>query len=158
MGSRGPAPDSKRKLEERGDYRAGGRRDDLELPEGVPEMPEGLDGYAAKEWRYMVEQLEGTGALSLLDRGSMFVLCLSYGEFLELTEDLLDVGAYPKGSNERRRVETARNDAYSKWYQLSTKFGLNPADRPRVKLMSKNTKGKNDGDTAEARALRLVGG
>ena len=37
-----------------------------------------------------------------------------------------------------KRVASVKHEAYQRWQAMASRFGLTPADRPRVKVKSKN--------------------
>lgn len=138
MGARGPAPTAKKVLAARGSKRARKRAADLELPAGTPAAPDHLDAEAIAEWRRIVPVLASRGVLSELDRAGLTVLCEAWSEYLR-------IGAVLEGKQKRlakmdaralnawRRLTSARHEAYTRWQNVAQRFGLTPADRPRVK-------------------------
>lgn len=155
MGARGPAPESKKKLERRGSRRIGNRPDDLDLPAELPKPPANLDREAKAEWQRLVKLLGPRRVLTAGDRGSLTMLCELWSEDRTLGKQLKKLVS---GSTDWKRVFVARQDVRRQLTVMWTKFGLTPADRARVKVIGTSEKNKNDRghQTARDKALRLV--
>lgn len=144
----GPAPTAKRKLVS---HRANERPDDLELSPGVPDMPDELTGEAAREWTRVVKALAPRGVLTDVDYAALTVYAELWGEDREIGRVLSELEV---GTTTWRRVMSTRNDIRAKLLAMFARFGLTPADRPRVKLPA----GDHDGDRGRGDKSRFFGG
>lgn len=133
MGARGPAPTSKAELAARGSWRAEDRPDDLTLPVAAPAPPKGMHAEGKKLWQHIVGLLHPKGAITEADTPALTVLCELWAEDRELASMLKKTMA---GSMDWKRVRNARSDGRKQMKDLFAKFGLTPADRPRVKVQS----------------------
>lgn len=132
MGLRGPAPKPKKDLERDGSWLAKDRPPELTTDGSAPTPPKGMTKDAADEWKRLVAILHPKGALGGdLDRQSLTFLCEAVSEYNELNK-LAD--KCTTGSNDWAKLLDKRNDAFKRWNDLSKRFGLTPADRPRVKV------------------------
>jgi P27 family predicted phage terminase small subunit len=155
MGQRGPAPKSKKELAKRGSWRAKDRADDLEMPNKAPTAPTALSREAKAEWKRLVALLEPRGVLSEGDRIGLTVLCELWAEDRELGKLL---GKLPTGTNDWKRVFTARQDVRKQLKDWCARFGLTPADRTRVKVdTGKDGNGKKGNDGFEVFTPKLTG-
>jgi len=134
MGARGPAPKSKRELERRGSRRAKDRSADLELEAKAPAPPSSLGKEAKAEWKRLVPRLDKKGVLAEVDRAGLTILCEAWAEYQELGKTLKKLMV---GGMDWRRIKSAQHEAYLRWQNLAQRFGLTPADRPRVKVNAK---------------------
>jgi P27 family predicted phage terminase small subunit len=128
-------------------------------PAGRPTQPDGLGRHALREWTRMVERLEASRTLSIVDDAALYQYCSLYGE----TEDVQDARlanaahietleatiGHDGGENEQ---QTARRVLALKLRQLDMKyttqlrqgrmalraylveFGMTPSARARVKV------------------------
>lgn len=135
MGLRGPAPESHETLKRRGSTLTRYRAKDL-LPDGEsPATPEHLDGEAREEWDRVVKSLGTQGALSQSDYAALVTYCETWGEDRTLTDELAEL---PRHSDEWKDAMRQKREAQKILLTMWSRFGLTPADRPRVKI----TKGK----------------
>lgn len=128
---RGPRPKPRAELLQRGSRRARAQAHDLELPPSVPTAPRTLDREAKAEWTRIVPELEKRGVLAAVDRAGLVILCESWSEYVALSRALK---SEPMGTMGWRRVFSSRQETFSRWLQLASRFGLTPTDRPRVKM------------------------
>ena len=131
MGARGPAPTDKRTLARRGSWRAKDRPDDLELELSGPAPPTTLTKEAKAEWRRVVPPLAAKGILAEVDRAGLTIMCEAWADYQRFGKLLADMEC---GSIAWQRVKSARHEAFQRWKDMAQRFGLTPADRPRIKL------------------------
>lgn len=65
---------------------AGGGEEPPDPPKGRPPTPPELAGHAREEWHRMIDRLEASRTLSLVDDAALYQYCCLFGE----TEDLQD--------------------------------------------------------------------
>ncbi len=132
MGNRGPAPTPKAELERRGSWRAKVREDELQADGQIPEAPAHLKGEARAEWNRLAATLGPRGVLDReMDRTSLSLLCEALGEYRRLDKRMT---RETPGEQKWRSLMYGRNEAWKRWNDLAKRFGLTPADRPRVKV------------------------
>ncbi len=128
----GPPPTSKADKNRRGSWRGRYSPDDLNLRRIAPKPPTNLGREALAEWRRIVKLLEPAGALTEADRMALTMLCELWAEDRALGKHL---AALPSvGTDDWKRVHSCRQDTRKKLMDLFARFGLTPADRPRVKV------------------------
>ena len=137
MGLRGRAPESKRALEVKGCWKAKGRSPDLELEPGKPQPPE-LAAEAQAEWDRIVPILYDKSVLAEIDRAGLTYVCEAWAIYRALGEQSKN---FELGSMDWRRVVSTQHEAFNRWEKMSTKFGLTPADRPRIRVPASTAKG-----------------
>jgi len=137
MGQRGPAPVGKKDLERRGSRRAKDRPDDLEFEPKAPKRPASLKGEAKAEWNRIIPLLVDKGVVSEVDRAALIALCQAWADYQDFREA---ASRLVKGSMDWRRMVSAKHEAFAEWQSLAQRFGLTPADRPRVKINSPKAK------------------
>ena len=137
MGTRGPAPTAKRDLARKGSTRALSREEDMELPPGTPQPPDDLDEVALAEWHRVVPQLAAKGVLTESDRAALIVMCQSWSMYDRMSKAIEShvMADLSEGiSMDGRRLIASATEAARQWRDMAIRFGLTPADRPRVKL------------------------
>ena len=155
MGLRGPAPTPKSVKEARGSWRGKYGTPELEADGSIPQPPKAMKGEALAEWQRVVGELGPKGALSAaLDHTALVLLCEAWAEYRALDRK---AARLVTGSGDWQRVIDVRNDAFKRWNDLSKRFGLTPADRPRVKLPTKKADDSGKGRFFNANAnLKLA--
>lgn len=107
----------------------------------MPKPSAKLNKQEAKDWEFYVGLLFPRRALAEGDGAAltMFVKLLDQERRLEAAEKKTVMG-----SVDWKRLYTARSDARKHLKDMFARFGLTPADRPRVKLLdnAKPTDGK----------------
>ena len=136
---KGPAPSSKADLKKRGSWRAKVRADDLELPGVTLDPAQDMDADALDEWARVVGALAPRGVITDVDRAALTILCMSWSCWIRSARA---EAAAEAGSVEWRQYGIAKREAFAAWLPMAQRFGLTPADRPRVKLPK--SAGKND--------------
>lgn len=136
-------------------------------PKGRPEPPKPLEGDALDEWNRMLDRLERSGTLSVVDDGALYQHCRLFAETEALTEKQSEVGESIKILEENlgglqgadlvqcfqeiskmRQLEagydTKIRQGRMALRQYFVEFGLTPSARSRVKLPAAPPKGKLD--------------
>ena len=159
MAKRGPAPKTKKELERAGSRRAKYRPDELQASGLAPKPPTGLDKEAKAEWARVVKLLGPQGVLAEADRAALTMYCELWSEDREFAKELKKM--HPKYTVDWKRIFTARQDVRRKLMDMIARFGLSPADRPRVKVTTKKTtpngKSKYFETQGKAKAPKLAG-
>lgn len=143
MGQRGPKPKPKRTLLKRGSRRARNASDDLVLPPKIPSAPAWLDREAKAEWKRLTKLLGPKQVLTEGDRSALAMMCSLWSTILELMKAEKNVRQDPMSW---KRFHSMRIASIEKWASLLGRFGLTPADRPRVKVP--DTQETHDADAA----------
>lgn len=132
MGLRGPPPTPKSELEARGSWLAKHRADELTIePVDALAPPAHLDKEARRQWQAVVGLLAPRGVLTEADVMALTMLCELWAEDRVLGKKIKRLVV---GSLDWNRVRNARSDIRKQLKDMLAKFGLTPADRPRVKL------------------------
>lgn len=136
MGRRGPAP-TPAALKQ-----AMGRslRADLGEPQPdltIPPKPPFLDAVASAEWDRMSVELHRLGLLSNIDGAQLELYCVWYSRLQQASKGLNETGMLIKGSRGQYVINPLlkiASDATEKLQQCISRFGMNPADRTRIKV------------------------
>lgn len=104
---------------------------------GVPEMPAGLDEFAAAAWGELADILTGMRVLTKADRHALELCAQAIGDHRRACVELQALDAeQPEDFAQRRKQWTAeRNDANKRALTWLAHFGLTPADRSRVSVL-----------------------
>lgn len=102
-------------------------RDDLELPEGIPDKPEYLNPIAAAEWDRVVKDLSFHGILSELDGPAVAIYCELYAEF----------------QNTRSCPSNFPASKFSQLRQALSDLGMSPIARTKIPKSKQDPKKKN---------------
>ena len=112
----------------------------------LPPCPAHLSDRAKAAWESFGRQLADAGILTELDAVALELLCNAYAGYLDAQENLLKFGAVlfiP--SKDNSKIPTF---AYSPWWAVANRewdkllkmlplFGMNPADRTKIKTVNK---------------------
>lgn len=155
MGARGPAPIKKTELTARGSRRAGERAGDLEFESKAPKPPTTLSREARAEWNRVVPLLAEQGVLSEADRAGLVALCEAWA----MHQAALAQSRKTKwGTRLHREALGEIHRAFQRWSQLAARFGLTPADRPRVKVSNAGSSNKNKAYSLTKPSLKIARG
>ena len=153
MGVRGPAPMDNAELARRGSRRARGRGESLRLEAKAPDPPASLSAAARAEWRRVCRVLRPADVLTEADRIGLTLLC-------QLCVEDQELGALLQrllpGSADWRSLARVRKDVRGQLMVMLARFGLTPADRPRVRRPAALRAAKVD--PIKARLLRFRAG
>lgn len=154
MGQRGPAPTSQAELEARGSWRAKARMKadkesgvgELVIEPGTPKRPR-MSRDVGKVWDEYVALLGAKKVLTPADGVALLTLCTMVVEMRAMERHL--EGAIKKkmmvmGGMDWRRLRSSIETTRGQILQYSTRFGLTPADRPRVKAEGGGKSGGGD--------------
>lgn len=109
------------------------------------QSPEELNEWGANLYNQLATEYNKIGLISVLDVGSLFLLCNEFGTYceaddiikakgLEVQTEIIDKDGDPTG---RYKTETnpmlkVRNDALKNYKSLCTEFGLTPVSRATI--------------------------
>lgn len=130
MAKTGPRPKPKAALIRSGSNQIYNRKDDLEVPVGMPDMPGWLDKTAKDIWGEVVKQLFNLGVISKIDKGILGLYCHAFSEFLQINKQCKDyVITTQTGAIKRNPLLKAKSDAWERVLKISKELGLTPAAR-----------------------------
>lgn len=114
------------------------------------QSPEELNEWGANLYNQLTTEYNKIGLISVLDVGSLFLLCNEFGTYceaddlvkakgLEVQTEIIDKDGDPTG---RYKIETnpmlkVRNDALKNYKSLCTEFGLTPVSRSTISAPQK---------------------
>lgn len=114
------------------------------------QSPEELNEWGANLYNQLTTEYNKIGLISVLDVGSLFLLCNEFGTYceaddiikakgLEVQTEIIDKDGDPTG---RYKTETnpmlkVRNDALKNYKSLCTEFGLTPVSRATISAPQK---------------------
>jgi P27 family predicted phage terminase small subunit len=131
-GKRGPTPKPIAALRRSGSNQIYNRQDELEVPVGMPDMPEWLEEKAQGVWDETVRKLYLLGVIAVIDQGVLALYCYEYGLFLELI-DSYDITGVIKttttGATKLNPAHEAAGKAWDRILKISKELGLTPAAR-----------------------------
>ena len=110
-------------------------RDELNIEKinKIPVPPKHFNKAARKIYKTVGDTLVSLGILTEIDFPAFVAMCDEYGTYYDLTIELKTVPTRAVMSKESaqvyKRMKAARNEAYEKFYRLSSDFGLTPAAR-----------------------------
>lgn len=108
----------------------------------IPVPPKYFNKAARKIYKTVGDTLVSLGILTEIDFPAFVAMCEEYGTYYELTIELKTVPMRAKMAKDAervyRRMKTARNEAWEKFYKLSSDFGLTPV--ARLRFMVKDEK------------------
>ncbi len=136
MGKRGPKRTPTSVLSKRGSWRAKSRGPEPTVPEGIPDIPEGLREDAVEIWEQVTAQLEEMGILGRCDGNALERYCNAVIKYRECEAILEAEGVtYERHSlggdklvKERPEVKIAAKLS-EECRKLENAFGLNPSAR-----------------------------
>lgn len=146
MGRRGPKPTPSELLRLRGSWRAGTRSDEVHPPAEMPKCPAWLDRLGRAKWRELAPELHALGLLTVIDGDALAGYCSCYAEAVAASKIIAKEGLTTPtehGVKAHPTVAILRN-ARAQMRAFAALFGLNPADRSRVKPGPTPTEGQTD--------------
>ena len=145
MGTRGPPPTPKSILAARGSWRAE-HTAELAMPEGIPDVPEWLEGRALEYWQHLVPMLGSISLLRQTDGAAFARYCQLYARWQQCDEFIkihgysytteAGIKTYPEA-----QIFLRLSEALNK---LEDRFGLTPSARVRVAGSVGEKKDKNN--------------
>jgi P27 family predicted phage terminase small subunit len=108
-------------------------------PTGKATPPGWMDREALVYWAEIAPKLESMGILTSIDSHAFGILCQSLADIDAATKMIRDEGRVFESTQGRKFVHPAeglRDRAQKTFVSLSTRFGLTPADRTRIKAPS----------------------
>lgn len=113
-----------------------------------PDMPQGMSRRAKKYWPDLVKLLDDLKIITVSDQSAMELLCETYGEWKNLNyviqttykgKTSYEFATESGGVMIRPLPEIAqRSDAARRFQSMLSEFGLTPAARNKVKMISRD--------------------
>lgn len=165
MAKPGPKRKPTRVLKGRGSWRAKKRGPEPIVPEGVPDMPEGLREDAVGMWETTTAQLQEMGILGRCDGNALERYCNAVVMYRECAETLEEKGvSYERKDlngnvlvKERPEVKTAAKLS-EECRKLETAFGLNPSARAGLCVTIPADPKENRGKKNKGRFFKVIAG
>lgn len=135
--TRGRKPTSDKQKQLRGTDQPVRMRGEMAIKkiETMPPPPEWFNDHSRNMYHSLAGTLARLGLITEIDFPAFVAMCEEYGTYYELTIELKTVPMRAKMAKDAervyRRMKTARNEAWEKFYKLSSDFGLTPAARLR---------------------------
>jgi P27 family predicted phage terminase small subunit len=128
---RPPKPIAAHRLD--GTFRRDRHGDDVREPSGKPTRPDWLSDTAAALWESLVPDLEERGIATAADWPELSAMCDWWSRYRQASEaldrvDYADSKAY--------RLQILAGAAWKNFSSVASRFGLNPADRARLRNTS----------------------
>lgn len=103
----------------------------------IPNPPEYFCGYSLKKWNELAPIFVEKNMLNGADLSAFELLCLHYGDAMNLYEAMIDEGGsiagYLAGKNSQTMGEyLAYHKAITAYTKMLTEFGLTPASKKKV--------------------------
>ena len=103
----------------------------------MPTAPEYFSGYSLKKWEELVPIFAEKNMLGPADLSAFELLCLHYGDAMDLYEAMINEGGsiagYLAGKNSQTMGEyLAYHKAITAYHKMLTEFGLTPASKKKV--------------------------
>ena len=102
---------------------------------GIPPCPKFLQGEAREAYRKTAKKLARIGLLTELDDMALSMLCQSWAEYLEATDQVRKTGMLvksPNGFPVFNPYLVIANQAVKKVRSLLAEFGMSPSSRSRI--------------------------
>lgn len=103
----------------------------------IPNPPEYFCGYSLKKWNELAPIFVEKNMLNGADLSAFELLCLHYGDAMDLYEAMIDecgsIAGYLAGKNSQTMGEyLAYHKAITAYTKMLTEFGLTPASKKKV--------------------------
>ena len=103
----------------------------------IPNPPEYFSGYSLKKWEELAPIFAEKNMLGPADLSAFELLCLHYGDAMDLYEAMINEGGsiagYLAGKNSQTMGEyLAYHKAITAYHKMLTEFGLTPASKKKV--------------------------
>jgi P27 family predicted phage terminase small subunit len=107
-------------------------------PQGVPEIPEWLDGEAQAEWRRITVDLAEMGLLSKADRPALAAYCTAWSRWVDAEAQVKKYGAIVKSPDKGFPMKSPylsiADQTLETMRKLMVEFGLTPSSRSRIRV------------------------
>lgn len=116
-----------------GSYRADrhGNPDEVWLPDGLPTMPDWLDGDAKLLWQSLLPELKKRGVATEVDAAELAGMCDWWARYRQAARALNELNPKDEGYYS---LSMLCGMAWKNFSAASAKFGLNPSDRAKLRL------------------------
>lgn len=103
----------------------------------MPTAPEYFSGYSLKKWEELAPIFAEKNMLGPADLSAFELLCLHYGDAMDLYQAMINEGGsiagYLEGKNSQTMGEyLAYHKAITAYHKMLTEFGLTPASKKKV--------------------------
>nr|WP_272503464.1 P27 family phage terminase small subunit [Brachyspira hyodysenteriae] len=103
----------------------------------MPTAPEYFSGYSLKKWEELAPIFAEKNMLGPADLSAFELLCLHYGDAMDLYQAMISEGGsiagYLEGKNSQTMGEyLAYHKAITAYHKMLTEFGLTPASKKKV--------------------------
>jgi P27 family predicted phage terminase small subunit len=107
-------------------------------PQGVPEIPEWLDGEAQAEWRRITVDLAEMGLLSKADRPALAAYCTAWSRWVDAEAQVKKYGTVVKSPDKGFPMKSPylsiADQTMETMRKLMVEFGLTPSSRSRIRV------------------------
>ncbi len=113
---------------------------------GIPPCPKFLQGEAREAYRKTAKKLARIGLLTELDGMALSMLCQSWAEYLEASDQVRKTGMLvksPTGFPVFNPYLVIANQAVKKVRALLAEFGMSPSSRSRIAVASVGHEGES---------------
>ena len=105
----------------------------------VPDAPPEIQGEALDYWNEVVPLMAESGALTVVDRGTLVQCCLFWGQFVTAAREVeaLESRIYTTNTGYRQQDPWigVQNTAYTNYQRAAQQLGITPASRTKVKAV-----------------------
>jgi P27 family predicted phage terminase small subunit len=99
-----------------------------------------LKGPARSLWRRLAPKLYDLGLLTELDLETFATLCDAWKEYIELERSIKSpTVTTDKGNVVMNPIVSVRNQAWKRFVDMASRFGLSPSDRNHVRAVERPT-------------------
>jgi len=103
---------------------------DLEVPKGIPEMPESLTGEAKAEWERITSVLGPLGILAPIDRGLLIGCCEFWADYVEARQYCkVPLVKTKEGNVIQNPAIGIKNRAFQLYCRAAAELGISPSAR-----------------------------
>jgi P27 family predicted phage terminase small subunit len=106
--------------------------------QGVPEIPEWLDGEAQAEWRRITVDLAEMGLLSKADRPALAAYCTAWSRWVDAEAQVKKYGTVVKSPDKGFPMKSPylsiADQTMETMRKLMVEFGLTPSSRSRIRV------------------------
>jgi len=136
MAARGRPRKPVKELVLEGKYREDrhGSLSDLPEPDGLPAMPDWLPDEAKQLWNSLASGLAKIGVATQIDESELAAMCDWWSKYRDASGMVEKMRSEPDSGKEYYRWSILAGMAWKNFTSAASKFGLNPADRAKMRL------------------------
>ena len=113
--------------------------DEPEYRVATPKPPAEIAGDALAYWNEVVPDLVESGALTVIDHGTLVQCCLFWGQFVTAVREVEALGSRIYTTNTGYRQQDpwigVQNTAYTNYQKAAQQLGITPASRTKVRAV-----------------------